>query len=682
MFWMFVFAFIIILMSFLCGVLVSDFIDYNKEKHRFYTPLGFVVLLGLLQILYYPIQLYNLPTKYIYILTIGVFFIIVILSIIRYKIVLKHINDYKKVYKELIFGFLIFIVFCSIYYFVKFPTRTDDLYFYIPYTISKFKQPNLTAHLYDQYGFQGFYDFSAMWIWIYEKLVNFNVAPSILPEAIVVWVLSIVMFFILAFCIVDIMVWVRSLYNKYISSWIIGFTLFIYSIGAYWYLQTPYIGNSFRRVSIVVIFSVIISMLDNFNIKKLIILELCFISIISQTSTGFFFAAFILYGLMFYYARKKETGYLKKIVFLSVGPMFFVSLFVVYVMYYVNSLYGLYFTFVILKLDKKIEEILNKFYLPILIAIPLLFGIYTRLPHFKLPTLNISYFDITPNFFDRHAYEGIENLFEFGFANIQEILTSLFCIFCWVVIIFYLIKHVKSNKPNDYIAFNTLIIFITFFNPWVITFVMSYMTNVVYFRIYDLFFNILTIFMFFGFAFEKIKGKNIYLLGVVMFLLFTNEVFKNQTWMFMGFNDEDFNHLYHVDNLEIEVLDRFNKEILNNTNEEVIIASQIYSSEAFTIANIKNVKNNIYTYGNDKSDEAEFQRIFYRYEIGLEEIKGDYIRACELSKQREVKYVILDAQYNRDLENGIGYCGQKVLEVGNYRVFEMHYDWLEWSMGK
>ena len=34
-----------------------------------------------------------------------------------------------------------------------------------------------------------------------------------------------------------------------------------------------------------------------------------------------------------------------------------------------------------------------------------------------------------------------------------------------------------------------------------------------------------------------------------------------------------------------------------------------------------------------------------------------------------------------ELENGIGYCGDKVLEIGPYRVFEMHYDWLEWSKG-
>lgn len=682
MVWMFIFAFIIILMSFLSGILISELIGYNQDKHRFYTPLGFVGLLGVLQLLYYPVQLFNLSTKTIYLVTLSLFVLISILSFIRYNTLIKHIKDYRKVYKELIFGLIIFITFCLIYYFVKFPTRTDDLYFYIPYTISKFKQPYLTAHLYDQYGFQGFYDFVAMWIWVYEKLVQYKLANPVLPEAIVVWVPSIVLFFILAFTIIDVMVWVRTLFKKVQSTWIIGFTIFIYSIGAYWYLQTPYIGNSFRRISVVIIFLLIISMLDEFNYKKLFVLELCMVSIIAQTSTGFFFAAFILYGLLFYYARKKETGYLHKIVLLSIGPMFFASLFVVNVMYYMNSLYGLYLTSTVFELDKKLEKLINKFYIPIIIIVPLMFGIYTRLPGFTLPTLNISYFNITPYFFDRHAYEGIENLFEFSFNNLQEVITGLFCVFVWATIIYYIIKNIHTHKPKDYIAFNTVIIFITFFNPWVIAFVMAYMTNVVYFRIYDLFFNILTIFLFLGFVLEKVNGKYYLALSVLSFILFNNEVSKNQTWMFMGFNDEDYNPLYHVDNLELEVLQRFDDEILLNSGEVTIVASQIYSSEAFTTANIINVKNNIYTYGDEKSDEAEFQRIFYRYEVGLDEVKGDYIRACELAQAKDVQYVILDAQYNRDLEFGIGYCGEKVLEVEQYRVFKMHYDWLEWSMGK
>lgn len=681
MIWMFIIAFIIIIISFLCGFLVSELIGFKNENHHFVTPLGFTVLLGILQVLYYPVQIYNLPTKFIYILTFVLFVVIILLSLIKYKRLFKYFKDYIKLYKEVIFGLIIFITFCGIYYYVKYPTRTDDLYFYMPYIINKTKVTNLTATLYGQYDFQGFYDFIAMWIWAYNKLVEVGLAFEILPVAIIGWVISIVLFWILSFCIVDTITWVKNKLKKKWLSWTVGITLFIYSIGAYWYLQTPYLGNSFRRISIVVIFFIIISMIDKFSWKKLIVLELSFISIISQTSTGFFFVAFILYGLMFYYAFNNEMGYLRKIVLLSIGPMFFACLYVVNVMLYVNSLYGLFLLIVLFKMDILLEKLINKTWMILMIIIPLFFGIWTRLPSFVMPTFNISYFDINPDFFDRHAYEGIENLFEFSFNTPQEIITSLFCIFVWITIIYYLVKNIKKDKPDSYISFNIITIFITFFNPWVITFVMTYMTNVVYFRIYDLFFNILTIVLFTTYTLDNLNTKQAIVASIMMFILYGNEVPKNQTWMFMGFNDEDYNPLYHVNNLEIEVLDKFKKEILINKEGPVIIASQIYSAESFTDANIINIKANLYSKGNEQSTEAEFQRVFYRYEPGLEKIEGDYINACELAQERNVEFVIIEAQYNMELEDGIGYCGDKVLEVGSYRIFEMHYDWLEWSKG-
>ncbi|NLP21493.1 MAG: hypothetical protein GX368_01555 [Erysipelotrichaceae bacterium] len=681
MFWMFVMAFVIIFISFLCGFLTSELIDFKNDNHHFVTPLGFTILIGILQILYYPIQIYNLPTKYIYMVTIGLFLTIIFLSLIKIKRLIIYLKDYFKLYKEIIFGLVMFTVLVSIYYYVKFPTRTDDLYFYIPYIINKANVENLTAVVYGQYDFQGFYDFIAMWIWVYRKLVEIGLAKEILPVAIVSWVISIVLFWILAFIIVETMNYVKERVSRSWISWFVAITIFIYTLGAYWYLQTPYIGNSFRRISIVIIFFIISSMLEKFTWRKFIVLELSFISIIAQTSTGFFFVAFILYALMFYYASKNESGYLNKIVLLSTWPMLFAALYVIHVRILVNPLYGTYALLVLFKLDKKIEKIINKTWKILMIVIPLFFGIWTRLPLFNMPTFNISYFDITPNFFDRHAYEGIENLFLFEFDTIPHIITSIFCVFVWFTIIYYLINHIKKERPKDYLAFHIITILLTFFNPWVITFVMSYMTNVVYFRIYDLFFNILTITLFLTYLLDNLNNKQAILTSIVIFILFAHKVERNQTWMFMGFNDDDYNPLYHTNNLEIEVLDRFKKEFLLDKEETTIIASQIYSVESFTDANIKNVKNNLYTYGDEKSNEAEFQRVFYRYEPGLEKIEGDYINACELAQEKNVEYVILDAQYNMELENGIGYCGDKVLEIGPYRVFEMHYDWLEWSKG-
>ena len=89
--------------------------------------LGLVILLGLLQILYYPIQLYNLPTKYIYLSTFGLFGVIGILSLFKFKKLIKFIKGLKRLYKEILFGLLMFGVFCFIYYY---SISSSSVFFY------------------------------------------------------------------------------------------------------------------------------------------------------------------------------------------------------------------------------------------------------------------------------------------------------------------------------------------------------------------------------------------------------------------------------------------------------------------------------------------------------------------------------------------------------------------------
>lgn len=658
---------VIILMSFLCGTLVSHWIGCHKHHHHFVTPLGYTVLLGILQLMYYPIQLLNLKTKWIMIATYSVYAIILLFSIIFYKCIIQQIKRMLKNWPALLLGMIFVVVLIGIYYFVKFPTRTDDLYFYIPYIAKKVESTHVLASKFSQYDFQGFYDFTALQVTQYNMLVEHQMAQPLLPIGVIAWVNGIVMFWILSFCIMDIMCYIKNKSNTFTSYWI-ALTLAIYSIGAYWYLQTPYIGNSFRRVSIVVIIALFLMYFKERKNSILVILFLSITSIVAQTSTGFFLVAFLLYAFVFYEAKNKKYYFLRKSAFLALPLAFFISLYEPMAGVWLQKLYLIYLVVTLIRLDKWIEKLLHKIYLPLMILIPIGLGIYTRLPSFQMPIFNMSYFEIKPDFFDPHRFEGIVNLFAFSAESFHHILISLFCVLCWIAIVWYIIKNIRHN---DFIAFYVLTVFITFFNPWVITFVMTYLTSVVYFRIYDLFFNILTLFVFFNFLLLSFPKVPRYLCALVMMILFSNTVLDNQTWIFMK-NSDDFNAIYHVNELEINVLNRFYKEVLHNSKEQVIVASQIYSTEAFTEANVKNVKANLYTYGDDDSDEAVFQRIFYRYEIGLEEMNEHFDRTCELAYKKGVQYIIVEAQYNPFLEYAIGNCSTRVLEEKNYRIFRMN----------
>ena len=343
-------------------------------------------------------------------------------------------------------------------------------------------------------------------------------------------------------------------------------------------------------------------------------------------------------------------------------------------------LYAIALVVIIARLDDVIEQVLSKAYLGIMIVLPVLFGLFTRSPFFTSKEFDMSYFKITPYCFDEHAYEGIENLFEFKFGTPAQIITSIFCVLCWVLMVYYVVKQYK--KEESYLSFTMIVTILTFFNPWVIEFVMTYITDAVYFRIYDMFFNTLTIMAFLTFAIDRLKPVYSYGLIALIAICFINEVPKNQTWIFMGFGDEDYNALYHVDDKELRVLSTFKSFVKeNNIEEPITVMSHIYSMEAFTDLNVINTKNNLITADpEDMSDEALYQRLSYRYEPGLdEEDRSNSEHYCRLLQDRDVQYAIVEAQYNWDMQDGLGYCAQQIIEEENYRIFEMHYELLEWS---
>ncbi|MCF0110170.1 MAG: hypothetical protein HUJ57_08975, partial [Erysipelotrichaceae bacterium] len=575
-------------------------------------------------------------------------------------------------------GIVMFVILTGIYYFVKFPTRTDDLYFYIPHVLKLMKETNASAALYDQYSFQIIYNFVAM-----MGKFAYSVFPmgDMLQEGFIVWYPAIILYWILSFSIVEVAVWLKNKRKHYGRLWIVAAIIFVYTIGAYWYLQTPYIGNSFRRVTILIQFILLMELSDRNDWKKVIVLALSFFSLVAQTSTGFIFAAIMLYAYVFYNAYRDNRGYLRNTAVMALGPVMFITR---YMPQFHNPFVWVYVIFAMvcfLDVDSVLEQLLNKVWLPLLIAVPVLMGLFTRSPLFTPKSFNMSYFEVTPYFFDPHEYEGIENLFEFKFGTVPQIITSIFCVFCWICIVYYLVKNIRK-KDRNYLSFHIIVVFLTFFNPWVITFVMTFITDAVYFRIYDMFFNILTIMAIWAYIADRLEWKKSLVFLCVMAICFINEVPKNQTWMFMGFDDPDYNPLYHVDNLELNVLKSFKSIVKSNSVEEpVVVMSQIYSSQAFTDLDLVNTKNNLITApADDMSDEALYQRLSYRYEPGLPEAdRTNSNHYCRLLQDRDVKYAIVEAQYNWDMQDGLGYCAQQIHEEGTYRIFEMHYEWLEWS---
>ena len=80
---------ITILISTTLGLLILERLRLNNGKLEYAAPIGFAALLFGLQIFYYPIQLFNLSSIWIHIITGSIYFVLLVLSLMRLKGLIK-----------------------------------------------------------------------------------------------------------------------------------------------------------------------------------------------------------------------------------------------------------------------------------------------------------------------------------------------------------------------------------------------------------------------------------------------------------------------------------------------------------------------------------------------------------------------------------------------------------------
>lgn len=675
------FSLIFLLISYILGVLLNHILIPNKWRFHYSLPLGVIANIGILQCIYYPLQFMDLSIKWFSLITYVQFICILILGILKRDFIKKDLKHFFKNKKEIFFAIAVFALFTLIYYYVDFPRRTDDLYFYIPYVIKKVTTSSRTVGRIF-YDYQGFYDLLAVIVWSANKIISFNNMQALLPIALISWVPAIIIYSIIPFTLLNLYHRINLNFNKKHIIYAL-FLITIYILSMYWFFQTPYIGNTYRRITIVLIFELLYIFVNDKNSRIAVLLSLLMISIISQTSTGFIFSSILIYILLCYYGFTHSKKYLSDMLLISIGPAIYMCIIYNILTPFVIGCYFICMLLLFFRKDYLLESFWNKISLFTAILLPILFSVIIHLPFYNYTgDFNMGYFTIENfSFFDPHKFEGIVHLLDFNFNSVIEIIKSLFCLLFWCVIIYETYYCYKREKLK-FFGISNIIIFTTFFNPFVMGFILDNVTDVVYFRLYDLFFNFATIMFGLTLIISKFKSQKIRNgFMIAMLICVIAEIPKNQTWYNMNYSNDFSTHLNHANSLDVSVINELMDYAVEENNNNPIIASQIYSSGALTNNVLINVKDNLYTYElSDDSDDAILQRILYRNEPGLPEIKEDYLQACPLLRDKEVQYMVIDAQYNWELESGIGYCGEKIFEKENYRVFKMHYDWMQWSM--
>lgn len=672
----FIIALFMIFVMYAIGcICFSYFKIEDKYGLHFKTPLGMVFLLFILQLVYYPIQFLKISTNYSHLATFIIIALVLLIFILKVdKNLIK--KEFLRDYRMIIIGLLIFAALCFIYRYIEFPLRTDDCNFYVPYVYGKTYSSSYGDGRFFMYDFQGIYNLQSFFMFVYYKLSFLPFYEHVMPLAIVAWIPAIIFYFVFIFSAFDVYYFLKKnlKFDNCKRNILLFFSCFILLVSFYWIIAYPYYGNTYRRVTVLYLFYFIFGYLKYRDTKSAYLLMSSIFSLISQSSTGFFLSAMLCYAMLMYLGLTKKTGYLNhfSLIVLPIAIYMYIPVQNVAAIYLVIACYIFVLLINIFRLTERFETLFSRFSVFVLIVVPLAF---TILPHLSIyPDRGI---DIT--FFREHTFDMVHPYMQFLFDNKEHIITSVYNIVSLVglfVTYFYLKRNSSELLPMHTII---LIVILTFFNPFVCEFVSDFMTNIVYFRIYDIIFNTLTICLF-SICLSSIFNNKTLNIIMLLFIFAVNVLQAGNSFLALNFSD-DINPLYHAKNSEVEVLAKLREKMyVDDYYRQIVLVSQIYGTHLLADWPLVNLVNNrvddIYKLYEKTDDASKFTQIFYRKLHDDPRLDTDFDDACRLLKEKNVEYVIIDRKYNYQMEDGLGYCGEVFLDYDNYRVYQMHYDWL------
>lgn len=660
----------VLFVSFLTGALTKYFFKIDKKYFSFSTPIGFLVFLGILQIGYSIITFKSInPTAFT--LYFGcVVGVILLLSIVFYKAIwlaIKNLNPYK-----IGLALLLTLGFLFVYSYAEINYRFDDLNFYGEFIIGRIYEVGMSDVI---YSFQSYFVFLSLIIKNSDILARVGIYTDFFDIAKVIWIPAIATTWLLMFAAVDLIDYVkeRSKQKSKMLVLLIWFVACFFFFGEYWNISALHASGILRRLAIPFILILLNNyVVENQKMKMLIPISLIFGGYLAISSSAFFISIFIVYAYFVYCLIKKRVNYLNELAILALFPLSYAY---IYDFVYLGStilrvgVIAFYIVIALLnlfKVNEIVEKLITKCRVVIIVGLPLFM---IALSTFVNWSYNISIGDRT-FFTPINRFDMVPDLMLMSLQDFAIFFNGLFWIAACIMI------YVGFKKKNDdwyTILFGVTVI--TFFNPFVYDFLVNVVTSVAYFRITDILFNSVILIEMLILLLDYDKYRK-FLLGILVVLV----IMKCSTFTFDVINTSpEYNTIYHTTQKELDVMDTLSNDYLKFEEKDSFkIASQIYGAQFFTQFEVENVLEDRFSY--IVMEESEFERVFYRRVPGFEDVEVNYDHACALAYEKNTDYVILDAQYNWQLQEGLWSCSQLLFEADNYRVLKMNYDYWEWNM--
>lgn len=656
---------------------------------KYKWPIGFFSILGLLQLVSFPMQYYHISMffvtsvyNFIFLCLTGIILIEFYLTVIDKK---KHIKNrilMQLIDYILIFGFIIFnFIIC--YSTNSFNNTNADQSFYITLVENNLNafQINMIlplsgviSPLSSLYNFQSFYLF----------LTYLSMIFHIDTILIMAWFVPFILWLTASMTILNIIHYFKLSYKWYLSifTFLILWTftdLFEYLVRYNCY------GSHFRLFMLVYLMIFYYEYFKNQNKKNLILCALLWFGAVSVQSTCLFLGIFLMlsYGLYDLFITKKRL--LIPLVFSATPLLLYASLFMGYrgswmPAYLILTILIFLFIFSLfsrtrLLLDQLIYNRVFQFLIILAIILVTIFSIW-MIPHLSLtssisPTQMIQYLIGKYEFQEQYLIpdKNWPMIILVGFRRIVLFLNL------------YLIVNFKAlNGKLKFIIGTQIIIILVVYNPLVCGFISTALTGIVYNRIEDI---VLSIFSVTAVVLYITKTKNLkyftLILSVlsILYLATKTENYLNQPYNQIS-NINTYNHLYRMDQSLVEVAIELEKYIDENMSyERPKVLTTNHHLNYFT-----SHYEMIYTVEHDRRLDDELYRKQYKDIYILKDIiSQSYDVDQEMQRQfmpliykYDVDFVITSSDIDAWIKQELQTQGECIFKNNNYYIYKILID--------
>lgn len=567
-----------VLYSQLVGQAAYSYFPEILGKIKYKWPIGFFIILGLIQLVSFPLQAMHVSMQ---VVGICYGFIFLILSIFVFRYLYAAYCDKRleifKFKKAHLMEYLLILLFIGFNFMICFSTNSfndtnADQSFYITLVENNVgaEQINGILPLSGQIGWlDSYYNFQAFYLFLTFLSMIFNLDAVL----VMAWFVPVLLWLTVSMTFLNLIYY----FNRSNKSWKTMFIFIILwsfvSLFDYFVRYNVY-GNNIRLFVFAYLMMAYADYFKSPKLRTLILCGLLWASAISFQSTALFLGIMIMVAIGIYELFYHRKELILPLIFSSMPLLVYAAFFL---SYRSTALLGVVIgggvtLLAILSCNQQMKLVLNRLFYSRFFRGGIILGVIgmTLVSIKMVPSLNEDV-SISPRYFieflfdkyaPRRSYITEKNWSMLSLALIRD---SLFLL--------YLVALVQFKKLNETLKFTFItqwIIIFIFYNPLVSAFVSTYFTGSVYMRTGDI---IMSLFLIAGLL--VYFANHLRLRGIVIFLACLSTIqltTKTHQYLTHDFNQigntQTFNHLYRMD-----------QDIIDTANYIEAFVEEHYSGE-------------------------------------------------------------------------------------------------------